>query len=103
MTETPVETFRYWLITLEVIYEKDGAIRQRKDNTFLTSAEDNIGLHILNNARFMYLQDFCEATGLKPEDIKNFVFINITNLGRMTDEEFSRVPVFSEESDQESN
>lgn len=103
MSENTQQTFYYWLISLKIAYEIDGVIKHREDNTFLTSLDANINLHVLNSARFMYLQDFCGHTGLPNEAIKNFVFLNLVCLGRMTDEEFQKVPQFSEESDQTPN
>lgn len=64
--------------------------KQRLLNLVVSSKTKNLNYETLNQARSATIERFCTESETTPENIRDFVFTNISLLGRMTPAEFNQ-------------
>lgn len=86
MAATRLHTY---LATALVGYVREGANKQRHLNQIVAVEERRIDLRTLEAAKHELIQRVITETGLSLDDIKDFIYLNFSYLGHMTEREFA--------------
>lgn len=88
MARNRFQKFHFFMATLLVSYIRDGEPKQRYMNSLLQLEKKDITYDVLNNTRIACLQRLHDESGVPTEDVKDFITVNFTHLGHMTEDEF---------------
>lgn len=78
-----------YLATATLSYIREGGPKQRQMNQILAVEERRIDLRTLEAAKGEMFQRLAQEAGVPKEEVKDFVFTNMSYLGHMTEREFS--------------
>lgn len=78
-----------YLATATLSYIRDDLPKQRQMNQIVAVEEHRVTLETLETAKGVLFQRLEQETGVKREDVKDFVFTNFAYLGHMTEREFT--------------
>jgi len=83
----------YHLATLKMVYLKDEAVRERTINILMETPTLDIGKRHLSQMQKAGMQRIKAENDVDPDMVKDAVILNISTMGYMTPEEFSRESV----------
>lgn len=86
MAATRLHTY---LATALVGYVREDANKQRHLNQIVAVEERRIDLRTLEAAKQELIQRVITETGISLDDIKDFIYLNFSYLGHMTEREFA--------------
>lgn len=82
------QRFDFFMLTAEITYLRDEQPKQRRLNTLIQLPKALVTFKAINNARIALLQRLHDEANIPQEDVKDFVILNISHLGRGTQAEF---------------
>lgn len=78
----------YYMATVLIIYERDGAPKQKHMNMVIQVPRKLLTTSSLNNVRMTALQRLAEETGVTAEDVRDLIFLGFTYLGNAKPADF---------------
>lgn len=81
--------YDFFVMTAEVTYLREGTLKQRRMNTVMVLPKAFVAQPAIDGARQAILDRTCQEHQLNAVDIKDFVILGISHLGRGTEAEFN--------------
>lgn len=81
----------FFVACVLLTYMRDGAPKQRHMNVFIETTTKKITMGHIDDARMAALQRLGQENEVTPDKVLDFCIINISHLGLMTTEEFSKI------------
>jgi hypothetical protein len=83
----------YHLATLKMVYLKEETVKERTINILMETETMDIGKRHLSQMQKAGMQRIKTENDVDPDMVKDAVILNISTMGYMTSEEFSRESV----------
>ena len=82
----------HFLGAASIGYVREGANKSRTMNGVIAAPDLRLNLETLEQAKGIILQRLIQESGIEASDIKDFVWLNISYLGHMSEREFTGQP-----------